>query len=115
MTWALSILCVLVFLQIVVKVVIFSRVIHVLSRADALLSMTEKHAELTDTRTERLNLAVREVAGDTTRAASAAVVVATEVKAAVDAVPDKVVERLKSSESDTTMPTVRNLPPETKP
>lgn len=95
MITALVVLCLLVLLQLVLKVALYYRIAHVLDRVEMLLSLTEEHGKLTDSKSERVMDAVKEVKADTVRAASAAL----EVRQAITAIPEQVTDRLKSSES----------------
>jgi hypothetical protein len=92
MNSVIFLLCVVLFLQFVqigMKVLLWLRVSGTLPRVERLLSMTEAHAQVTDSRGERIEAGAK-------KAAATAAKVAGVVKAAVEAIPEKVSERLKS-------------------
>lgn len=91
--WFVVVLCVLVAVQIVRAERLFWKIGRVLDHAERLLSMTETHARITDSRGARIEEAAQE-AKVTARA------VKEEVKAAVEDVPQKVVQKLQEVQGD---------------
>lgn len=74
-------LCVLVLLQVVAKVHILFRVAGMMTRAERILKYSEIHASITDSQKERTERSVQGAAS--------------EVKQAVEQIPEKTIERIR--------------------
>ena len=94
------VLCGLVIVQIVVKGLLFRKILNVLWRVEKLLNVAEVHANIFDRRSEGVEnylAQIQKEARSTAQvAAVAAKAAAADVKLEVAKVPEKTVERLKS-------------------
>lgn len=101
----LVILCVLIILQTIYKVVITTQDRAILKRVERLLIVTETHSRLNQENKERLKETLEKMKTETNVAAIATAGIAKEakeeIKACVEKVPEKVVERIhEASVSD---------------
>lgn len=73
------------------------RITRVLKQAEKVLKYTEEHGKVSDSRADRVVAEVREAADTSARAATKAAHV---VQEQITAVPDKIVERLRSNDNE---------------
>jgi hypothetical protein len=97
------VLCGLIVMQIAAKVFLFGRMIRMMTKIELLLKLVEVHAHITDRQKSGVVDEIRAVREETKSAAKVvartAADTATDVKRAIDEVPAKTVEHLKSAGS----------------